>query len=100
MAFRVSESLVFIMGEQIVCACPTLPSGYIGRQWCLVVATRWHVSVEMAIAIYDARMEHAPFCHLTTLSVRVIYFRAQRSVTLSHVLRPCVILPIPVRSFL
>jgi len=39
-ASRVSEPLVFVMGEQIVCACPTLPSGYIGCQWCLVVATR------------------------------------------------------------
>ena len=39
-ASRVSEPLVFVMGEQIVCARPTLPSGYIGCQWCLVVATR------------------------------------------------------------
>ena len=96
----VSEPLVFVMGEQLLCACPTLPSGYIGCQWCLVVATRLHVSAEMTIAIYDARMEHAPSCHLTTLSVRVMYCRAHRPVTLSHVLRPCVILPIPVRSFL
>ena len=54
----------------------------------------------MTITIYDTRMEHAPSCHLTTLCVRVIYCRAERSVTLSHVLRSCVILPIPVMSLL